>query len=351
MDNEIQNNEQQIPGVSTVISHAFRIYGDNFLQFVAIVAACWIPISLVRIGIMLFLFNGNSGLLSAVTLQSNSVELLSPIVVIGIIVDIFISPIGYLILFGFGMPAVGTHIAYSDINIKLPTVKAFKLPSQQSKKIIISLLFAEILLLVLLIWTLIPCVGWISGPGILLFYLGAFLPLIAPVIVFENRGIFQSLRRTWSLIHEHFWWTFGLGIALFILRILIIALPLAVVDILLWNKISTTANTTVLLTGYVILIAVITLILTLLYFPLSLSSYSIGYFALRDKDIRLQVTDELDLEQGDLLDKAHKTSADLVSQHLITINDVASFVFISITVIASYYVFMLFFGDIFGGIN
>ena len=46
-----------------------------------------------------------------------------------------------------------------------------------------------------LIWLLVPCVGWATGPGLLAFFGGVIVPILAPIVVLERKSGYAAMRR------------------------------------------------------------------------------------------------------------------------------------------------------------
>jgi hypothetical protein len=59
--------------------------------------------------------------------------------------------------------------------------------------------------LLLCIWSLVPCIGWLTGPGAIgvMQILGAFSPFI---LIIERQTTTGTLRRAWDLLRRQFWW-------------------------------------------------------------------------------------------------------------------------------------------------
>lgn len=140
------------------------------------------------------------------------------------------------------------------------------------------ILFALIIMAV--IWWVVPCVGWLTGLG-LIYLLGRVIyPLIIPVVLLEKCPSTMAWRRAWDLARTRFWPLLGLSLVLYFFSIFLAAGPAGLLSLLaqliLGNSLE--SFTTVF---QVIFPAVTTLTASLLYYPLEATIFTLLYFDLR----------------------------------------------------------------------
>ena len=144
---------------------------------------------------------------------------------------------------------------------------------------------------VLVAWTLIPCIGWLTGPGMLLAAAGMILPLLAPVVVMERRGARDSLRRAWELVRRRFWWIFGFMLLLYLFNWVVVSGPSMIVGLLLgfvFPEQMAGGDIQTLYNIQTVTQALVGLVVSVLYLPLQLSCLTLLYFDLR---VRLEGLD------------------------------------------------------------
>jgi peroxiredoxin len=98
-----------------------------------------------------------------------------------------------------------------------------------------SLLAAAGLLLVLIASIIIiagiPVLGWITAPGLLLFWFGV-LSLVPVIVMTEGMPATWAVARVWGLTRQHLYRTFGVMLVLGLIGLAVLALPSAVMWLL-----------------------------------------------------------------------------------------------------------------------
>jgi hypothetical protein len=191
-------------------------------------------------------------------------------------------------------------------------------------------LLAGLVSLGLFIWNLIPCVGWLSGTGMLLYFSFVVVQLLVPVVVLEKRGPLDALRRAWELARGRFWWLLGLTCILYLLRLLLLG-PTTLVSYLLQFVLTSTGYTINLALSQTIVLIVQSLVVmlgTLVYYPLQLTVVVLTYFDLRVRsegyDLAMQSMNSA--EHPDLLDAIAAVPAAPRRASLITGMEIGYFV-------------------------
>jgi hypothetical protein len=160
--------------------------------------------------------------------------------------------------------------------------------------LLLSLLLAGLMSMGLLVWMVIPCVGWLSGVGMLLYFSLVIMQLLVPVVVLEKLSPTAALRRAWELARRRFWWLLGLTCILYLLNLVVVG-PVLLInygvtlgmqgagDFVTTQMIGTISQT------------LMSMLVGLLYYPLELSVMVLAYFDLRVRsegfDLALQNLD------------------------------------------------------------
>lgn len=122
--------------------------------------------------------------------------------------------------------------------------------------------------------------------GVYLF-LFVRLQLVVPSIMVENLGPVQAIKRSWALVRNYWWRTFGLQILMLVFSSIITIGPAFLIGALLAIVIRPLDLTTT-----TIISSFVTIILSSLFIPLKLTSFTLYYFDLRVRK------ESFDLEQA-----------------------------------------------------
>ncbi|MCA9980077.1 MAG: hypothetical protein KDD89_04575 [Anaerolineales bacterium] len=231
-----------------LLDRAFRLYRRNFLTFVAIIAI---------VQLVPTLFN----LLAALGPEFALAPSLGAIAgsVIGL----------------FGSAAITIATTQSCFG-QTPTISGAYGAIKTQLGLLIGLAFLLIVIvLVLVFWTLVPLVGWFTGPGIIFFVSAGVSPLLVPIIILENISIEAGLRRSWDLSRERFWWIMGLTLIVSLLSQVIVTGPVLVTLGLGQFWFGGDSVWPIILQSFV------TLVIGSLYTPFTLTLYTLVYFDLR----------------------------------------------------------------------
>lgn len=237
-----------------VLDRAFRLYRRNFLTFVGIIAL--VPI---------------------ITSLMNAIALVNPSLVI-------LSSLGGIVAGLFNVlvtAALARAVASSYMGQPLRVGQAYQQISSHIAALFLLILVSIGLGIALVIWTIIPCVGWLTGPG-MIFFFSLASALIGPIIVIENVSVGQALRRAWDLTRRRFWPTIGFGLVLSLLAQLIVTGPTALV-ILGVGTVMDNPTTA----GWVQVAS--TLLISIVFTPFQLTAYVLYYFDLRVRNEGLDI--------------------------------------------------------------
>jgi hypothetical protein len=266
--------------LAELLDQAIRLYRRNFLQFIGIIAIPYIP---------LMLFQAFSSILMTSSLQGLASSASSPY---GIFSDgrywlglsgTFLFIIFYLFLInGVATAALTRAISDSYSGEPVGIFSSYRRLGGSPARLIGALLWLGLIGIGLIIWTIIPCVGWISGLGLLIFITWIVLPLVAPVVVLEKNGALASVRRAWDLSRTRFWWLIGFVLILYLFSALVVSGPsLLISSALRYFMVSTSNPLNQQLMFTTVVQTLVSTITGLLYLPLQLSAITVVYFDLR----------------------------------------------------------------------
>lgn len=320
--------------LAELLDQAIRLYRRNFLQFIGIVAIPYIPLMVIQAVSSALTTSSVQGFTTSSSpygIFSNANYWLG---VAGSLATIIL----YL-FFIQGMATAALTRAISDSYAGQPTgiLPTYRRLGPSGLRLVLALFWLGLIFLVLIIWTIVPCVGWLSGPGLLAFMIWVVLPLVAPVVVLENQGPLASVRRAWDLSRTRFWWLIGFAFILYLFSSLVISGPTLLISYALRYFLISSSNPLnqqlVLTTVVQTLVSMIT---GLLYLPLQLSAITVVYFDLRVRseglDLALQAAPAFESSPIRLLSVAPSGS----QSRLINGRDIGNFVLLTVGFFAVY---------------
>ncbi len=326
--------------LAEILDQAIRLYRRNFVQFIGIVAIPYIPLIIIQ---------AISGALSASSLQgltgsSNPEAILTSSRYWLGITGSFLSAILQLFLIqGLATAALTRAIADTYVGQPVGIFSSYSRLGDSGMRLIGALLWAGLVSIGLVIWLIIPCAGWFSGPGIFVFLIWVVVPLVAPIVVLEKHGAIASVRRAWDLARTRFWWLIGFAVILYLFATIVVSGPTALISMAVRTLAVSGSQA---LDQQMVLVTVIqtltTMITGLLYLPLQLSAITVVYFDLRVRseglDLALQAAPTAVATPA--VESAASEMVVLVpagpQSRLITGTDIGNFVLLTIGFIAVY---------------
>jgi hypothetical protein len=271
--------------VVELLDLAIRLYRRNFLTFIGIVAVMQVPIVLLQLLVSLATFGDTFAQLQDQDffLNTQPEDFLTPTVYGGIIGTLCLTLLSWVLIQGVATAAMTRAVADHYLGETITIVEAYRSIGQAWLPLVLALVVAMLLALVFLIWGLVPCLGWLTGIGIFLFWMFVVTPLVAPVVVLEAQTPGRALRRAWDLARRRFWPVLGFVFILFILGQLLITVPVTLISqvtqILVGSPL--TGNGAGAFTVGTIVQTLTSLGFSLIYLPLQIAGITLLYFDLR----------------------------------------------------------------------
>lgn len=265
-------------GIMELFDQAVRLYRNNFFKFVGIIAVAQVPLQIVQLLISVLFFQGaiNDPSSRGNYLNLQSFGTIVSSLILAVLTLIFVS--------GLATAALTQAITDSYLGEEVSIGGAYRKIKGVWGSLLAALFWIALLSIPALIWTLVPCIGWLTGFGIL-FFLGVVVaPIVAPIIVIERRNSGSAIRRAWELARRRFWWLTGFFLLLMLFNFLVVQGPVQIVTMAIQSSILqglSSANLASLTTLQAVSTSVMTLILSLLYYPLASTCATLAYFDLR----------------------------------------------------------------------
>jgi hypothetical protein len=323
-----------------LFDQAIRLYRSNFLKFIGIIAIAEVPAQVLGLGINLLVY-GNLNR-STSTYSDSTLDLLGPTMLL----SLFSLAVNLVLITGLASAALTTAITSSYLGETVTIGGAYSKIRNSWWRLLLSILLLTLISIGFSIWAIIPCVGWLTGIGILVTIIMVVTPLIAPIVIIENRSGGSAIRRGWDLVRRRFWWLFGYFLLLFIFNLLVIQGPVQIVSTLLQGRLAsviTASQSASTDTIQLVASSITSLLLSLLYIPLQSACATLVYFDLRIRqegfDLALMANQgsETPLKPVELAGQ----STVKAGGPLVTWNEVGYFVLVSLIGAGFYAVFIL----------
>jgi len=291
----LPNNLQPL-SMSQLLDRAIRLYRNNFLVFVGIVAIAQIPATIVNmIGLWLAPAPEFSPAASVTDLWLQVAESSG----FGNNLWVWLGRLVTLLLVQLATAAMTKAVAENYLGHSIDLFGAYRKIGRSGLTLLVATFIGIFFIIALIIWWIVvPCLGWLTGLGMLFFFGLVVLPLVAPVIVLERRSALEALQRAWDLARRRIWWLIGFMLLLGIFGQLVVTGP-AILSVFIINSV---VGSSVDATTSTLIQQVIGLLLNLIYLPLQLTCVTLLYF-----DVRVR-TEGFDLALLALSDQADAES-------------------------------------------
>lgn len=326
--------------IPQLLDRTIRLYRNHFFAFTGIVAAMIIPVTIIQFLSGLLSINANLEMLESGTFTPATVGAAGG--------QFLFAVLNLILVQGIGMAALATAVRNNYLGIETTIGEAYGNVGGNWGRIVGALLLGGLMAIVLLFAALIPCVGWLLGPG-LVFFMSSILVRLTPVIIIvEGRGGTKAYRRAWDLTRQRFWWVVGFVVLLGLFAQLIVTGPTAIVTYVLQffvvQPMMATDPTRALIIQQ-IATSLTTMVTSVFFYPIQLIAFTLMYFDLRVRTEGLDLDLRAGLEEG-------VTASDIAAQapppeqgNLLTWEDAGRFAALTVAAIA---VLAVIYGALFG---
>lgn len=322
-----------------ILDRAIRLYRRNFFTFVGIIAVVQVPLSLLSLIASLLGYQPPAVALEEELYLQQILSSLAQLVLV------FVNAV---LVNGLATAALTRAIAEGYFGESLSFVEAYRKIGGKWGRLVGAIFLAGLFSLLLFIWFIVPCIGWATGAGILFFFAMVITPLVAPIVVLEDKAAGAAIRRAWDLARRRFWPVVGFVALLTLFSILVISGPTLLLTFgfqFAGETLVPSSDPFVVFAVQTVVTTLVQILMSLLYTPLQLTAMTLLYFDLR---VRTEGFDLTMLAQSALADEE---PAALISQApppekgpLVTGTELAYFVGLSAGIGVLY---AIFFGAIF----
>lgn len=259
-----------------LLDRAIRLYRANFLTFIGIIAVVYVPLMVLQ--------TAATALLSSSMLRGISTPqeiLVNAGYWIGTLGTVVLAVVQFILVQGIATGALTRAVADSYLGKKTGILGAYRGIGKSWVSLVGALLFLGALVFGLAIWWLVPCIGWFTGLGMIVFLMAAIYPLVPPAIVLEKQRAVDAVLRAWSLARRRFWPVIGYIFVLYLFSMLVVNGPAAIANLLLAQVFQSFENPSTSLVLTSIIQGLISLVFVLIYYPLQMTAFTLIYFDLR----------------------------------------------------------------------
>ncbi len=333
-------------GLGALLDRAIRLYRQNFVKFVGIIAIMQIPVTILQLISSLISVQGlDSALQASAPLSGNPLDAFGPGYFIGLGLTLVVALLSFFLIQGVATACLARAVTDSYVGNPAGILESYQRLGRSWISLVAALLLASLLSLVLIVYMLIPCLGWLTGPGLLTFLWAVLIPVIAPIIVIEKKGARDAILRAWNLTRRRFWWMIGFILILYLFAQIVIGGPSFLVSFIsqsLLPEAANAGNAGLLLSIQALVQALITMFFSLLYLPLQQACITLVYFDLR---VRFEGLDLVLLAHEaagsqELAEEIASSAPDGSSQDILTWNEAGYFVLLSAGLLVIYFLLL-----------
>jgi hypothetical protein len=289
--------------VGQLLDQAIRLYRHNFVTFVGILAVVLVPLMLLQMVINVLTL-GNP--LDQFRFDPAQPINLPGAFMLGMTANSLITLVSFVLVQGLATAVLTRAIAGSYFGEPTGILETYRKIGNSWLSLLAALLLGVLISIALSIyWIIVPCLGWLTGLGTLMFFSLAIMPLLAPLIILEKQPASRALRRAWDLARRRFWWVLGFVLVLFLFNQLVVTAPVTLVTVgfqLLYGSPLQGEGPAYAYSLQMAVQSLVTLISTLVYLPLQSTGITLMYLDLRVRtegvDLALLATAEPEAPAG-----------------------------------------------------
>lgn len=330
-----------------LLDQAIRLYRRNFSKFIGIIAIVQIPLTLLSIVVNLLTFDDFYSLYTDPTRVSPSTDpfaLFTPGYFLGIGSTMLVGLISFLLVQGVAAGALTRLVSDTYLGNPGSPLDAYRRIGKRWLPLVGTLVLFVGVLAIVFLWLLIPCFGWLTGPGMFVVLGGMILPLVAPVVVLEHSSGAGAVRRAWELVRRRFWWVIGFMFILYLFAWVVISGPTSLFSLALNYVLPSTGLSDEIVSRLsTVLQSLVALLFGLLYQPLQLACITLLYFDLRVRQEGLDLMLQAEGQEGKALNLSEliAQAPAAPSTRLLTWAEFGYIVLIAVGFIAIYLVILL----------
>jgi hypothetical protein len=261
-----------------LLDQAIRLYRRNFITFIGIIAVIYIPLMILQTASTALMTSS----MTSFAYAGNPEEIFTNYGYWGGLLSTFVLTfIQFILVQGIATGALTRAVADNYLGKQTSILDAYRGLKDSWISLLAALLTVILLFMAISIWTVVPCIGWFTGPGMMAFLMAAISPLVAPVVVLEKQSALASLRRAWDLARRRFWPVLGTVFVLYLFSLLIVNGPAAIINVLLTMAIGSFGDPATGMVITTIIQSLASLVFVLLYYPLQMTAFTLIYFDLR----------------------------------------------------------------------
>jgi hypothetical protein len=293
-----------------LLDQAIRLYRHNFFKFVGIIALVSVPTSLVTLLVTaggLFLIGDQMAL--------NPGDMGVMMTYFGWVGSLLVTgTVSFVLIQGFGMAALTRSVVDSRLGLETGVLSSYQHIKSCWGQILLAVILALLVNMLLFSWLMIPCLGWVSGPVLFIFWTSVLWPLVIPILVIEQKNPLTAIRRAWDLARRRFWWVLGFITVLYLLSMLAIYGPASLASYLTQLAVGSRMDYFEAQQLSTIIQTIVSSLTSLVTIPIQLTATILMYFDLRVRteglDLALQTSNREGMALNELIAAAPAASSE-----------------------------------------
>ena len=274
-----------------ILDRAFRLYRRRFLTFVGIIAVALVPLMLIQ---LVFTVLSIPNILAAAERYNEAAMYSGEEDVFGEWLNLLSTSTGggrtvvfsalqFVLVQGIATAALARAVGDNYLGRATDIPGAYGRIGPIWLRLLGMIGLAVLAFAGLFIFLMLPCVGWLGGLGLFIYFTAVIYPMLPPVLALEGQSAAGVFRRAWDLARRRFWWSLGFMLILGIFSLVVVGAPtyLLSLGLLLGLQGMAASDPVMATTIQTVIQSVTTLLLTLLYQPLRMTAITLMYFDLR----------------------------------------------------------------------
>lgn len=315
-----------------IFDRALRLYRGNFIQYVGILAIAQVPLAILQLIVSLVTQSDVATAISNPFLAPE--DIFTPTFLLGIGINLILQLISFVLVQGIAIATLTRAMAGHYLGEKTVSIlDAYRLVQPIWLPVIATTFILTLIGILSGLWWIVPCIGWLTGGGIVFFISNLVTPLAMPAVVLEKQAPLTAWRRAWDLVRTRFWWMLGFAIVLALFSLFTINGPAALINLVaqftLTDALNPSASDLAIQTA---LQSIATLVATLLFVPIQTACFTILYFDQRVRSEGLDLLIQSETDKG--LFQLLEDSAPPLQQELVTSQELGYFALLSVGILA-----------------
>jgi hypothetical protein len=321
-----------------LLDQALRLYRRHFAQFVGVFAIPLIPVIVLQA-----LGSLANALPLAMSLREPDTSF-NPAMPLASLVGFFAQTGSALLtgvlLQGVASPALVRAIANAWFGLPVTIGGTYRQLGAMWAQLLVAAILSFVIAYAITFWWLVPCIGWLTGLGMSMFFGLVVNPLAIPVLILEKRTAFDLFRRAWDLARRRFWWLMSFAALVYVFAQAVMGGPSVLLMAALFGSIPLfvqSEDPTLFVALQTAIPSIVNTLTILVYYPLLTITMTLVYLDLRVRTEGLDLALLAESVAGDFAMAKSRPAAEVAADapppqkgRLVTQRELAHFALLSL---------------------